>query len=155
MRPILIGGATAWAALLAVGCGGDGGEGKKPAWDPAQSGAYFESGLKKGRMGDYDGAIADFTKSIEHNPGNSIAYRNRALAKREKGDYAGALADYDAALGLAPDDPLALGHRGVVKLLMRKDAEADRDFAEFAAKWPALKGQLDAEIAKARAKRGG
>ena len=57
-------------------------------------------GNLKLRNGDYDGAIADFTRAIELEPGNSREYLMRGNAKKQKHDYAGAIADYTRALEL-------------------------------------------------------
>ena len=64
----------------------------------------FEAEEKK-EKGDFDGAIADYTRLIEIDPkaaGMAGAYYDRGEAKQEKGDYAGAMADYDRALELDP-----------------------------------------------------
>ncbi|HSS18316.1 MAG TPA: hypothetical protein VLQ29_15295, partial [Candidatus Dormibacteraeota bacterium] len=54
-------------------------------------------GIEKGKGGDLDGAIADFTHASQLNPKNDAPYYNRAQAKRLKKDAAGAIADYTRA----------------------------------------------------------
>ena len=41
----------------------------------------YNSGVDKYEQGDYQGAIADYTKAIEINPKFALAYFNRGLAK--------------------------------------------------------------------------
>jgi tetratricopeptide (TPR) repeat protein len=57
-------------------------------------------GHLKLRNGDYDGAIADFTRALELDPDMSGPYLLRGNAKKLKRDYAGAIADYTRAIEL-------------------------------------------------------
>ncbi|MCU7858980.1 MAG: tetratricopeptide repeat protein [Candidatus Thiodiazotropha sp. (ex Lucinoma kastoroae)] len=62
--------------------------------NPNDAYIYFNRGAAKLNLGDFDGAIADFTKTIELNPKlKSPAYKSRAMAKRMKGDEEGAKRD--------------------------------------------------------------
>jgi tetratricopeptide (TPR) repeat protein len=70
------------------------------------------SGIEKGKAGDLDGAIADFTRAIELNPKDDAPYYNRAQAKRLKKDPAGAVADYTRAIELGSQNPAAYNNRG-------------------------------------------
>ena len=54
-------------------------------------------------MGDYEGAIADYTKSIEANPKSSISYLNRGNSKFRKGDKKGACEDWTKAKELGDE----------------------------------------------------
>lgn len=63
---------------------------------------YFQSALAKSKKGDNDGAIADYTKSIELDPAHASTYNNRGVLRKAKGDYHGALADYNKAIELDP-----------------------------------------------------
>jgi tetratricopeptide (TPR) repeat protein len=69
-------------------------------------------GIEKGKEGDLDGAIADFTHAIELNPKDDAPYYNRAQAKRLKKDAAGAVADYTRAIELGSTNPAAYNNRG-------------------------------------------
>ena len=69
-------------------------------------------GIEKGKKGDLDGAIADFTRAIELNPKDDAPYYNRAQAKRLKKDAAGAIADYTRAIELGSTNPAAYNNRG-------------------------------------------
>jgi hypothetical protein len=48
--------------------------------------------------GNFDRAIADFTKQIEIEPNNPEAYRGRSLAYPDKRDNASTLADYNKGI---------------------------------------------------------
>ena len=78
-----------------------------------QAQTYIESGEKKLRMGDYEGALADFDQvvrgydesfSLGIDPLNmegallGVGYLNRGVAKGGIGDHEGAIADFDEAL---------------------------------------------------------
>jgi tetratricopeptide (TPR) repeat protein len=69
-------------------------------------------GIEKGKEGDLDGAIADFTHASQLNPKDDAPYYNRAQAKRLKKDAAGAIADYTRAIELGSTNPAAYNNRG-------------------------------------------
>jgi tetratricopeptide (TPR) repeat protein len=48
--------------------------------------------------GDFDHAIADFSRQIEIEPDNADAYRYRSAAYARKQNHEAALADYDRAI---------------------------------------------------------
>lgn len=58
----------------------------------------FGHGNLKLRNGDYEGAIADFTRALVLDPGNSRYYLVRGNAKKLNRDYAGAIVDYTRAI---------------------------------------------------------
>ena len=78
----------------------------------------FNSGVDKYKQGDYQGAIADYTKAIEINPQDVGAYTNRGIAKNGLKDYQGAIADYNKALEINPKDAIAYSNRGASKELI-------------------------------------
>lgn len=65
---------------------------------------WMRSGNLKLRNGDYDGAIADFSRAISLEPSNSGYYFMRASAKEKKRDYAGAADDYARAIEFTRED---------------------------------------------------
>jgi tetratricopeptide (TPR) repeat protein len=69
-------------------------------------------GIEKGKEGDLDGAIGDFTRAIELNPKDDAPYYNRAQSKWLKRDAAGAIADYTRAIELGSQNPAAYNNRG-------------------------------------------
>ena len=76
---------------------------------------YNNRGWAKRELGDYTGAMADFTLAIELKPDNAYGYKNRAGVKRELDDYVGAIEDYTHAIKLDPDDTYAYNNRGWAK----------------------------------------
>lgn len=79
---------------------------------------YFRQADAKYRAGDWDGAIADFSKIIELKPEIEGVYIGRASAKAQKGDFAGAIEDYGKAIELRPDFSEAYYGRGMAKSRM-------------------------------------
>ena len=77
--------------------------------------SHMSSGTAKRKSGDYDGAIADFSRAIEIEPDNVMAFVNRAVCKQDKEDHHGAISDWDRALELKPDDGGWYVNRGIVK----------------------------------------
>ena len=109
----------------------------KPAEPLAQSNrsisakTYFMWGYTKYYLGDYKGAITDYTQSIRLNPDYADAYNNRGTAKGKLGQYFAAIADFDIAIRLNPDYADAYNNRGIAKyhLGQRFAAIADYDIA--------------------------
>ncbi len=90
-------------------------ESSSPASPPANEQSVenlVNRGIEKGKEGDLDGAIADFTRAIELNPKDDAPYYNRAQAKRLKKDAPGAVADYTRAIELGSTNPAAYNNRG-------------------------------------------
>ena len=77
-------------------------DGKSPLDNPdywyLRGGAYFD------KKGDYDQAIADFSRAIDLNPDNAEYWHDRGAAHFLKGDYKQAIADYARACQLSPDN---------------------------------------------------
>lgn len=59
---------------------------------------YYESGMEKAKLGDYNGAIDEFTEVIKINPNNARAYYNRGLAKSHKKNFKEAVDDLSKAI---------------------------------------------------------
>jgi len=89
------------AALLVIGC---------TASDRAEF--YELAGRSHEEKGDYDRAIAEYTRAIEIAPDYMGAYCARGYARSLQEDYDGAIADYTRAIELAPDDAWAYNARG-------------------------------------------
>jgi len=78
--------------------------GELPVPKESSNRRWMISGNQKLRNGDYDGAIADFSRAISLEPSNSGYYLIRANAKERKRDYAGAIADYTRAIEFERED---------------------------------------------------
>ena len=78
----------------------------------------LQDGNAKLAIGDYDGAIANYTEYIASNPtteSKAVAYSDRGAAKQGKGDLDGAIADHTKAIELNPDYASAYNSRGAAK----------------------------------------
>ena len=73
---------------------------------------YYQSGDNRFRRGEYDRAIADYTRGIALKPDLTSAYYNRGLAYHIKGDYDRAIADYDRVIVSKPDLTVTYVSRG-------------------------------------------
>ncbi len=76
---------------------------------------YFLWGNAKSKLGDYAGAIKDYTAAIRLKPDYAEAYYNRGVVKAELGQHFAAIADYDTAIRFKPADALAYHGRGYAK----------------------------------------
>ena len=89
---------------------------------------YFMWGNTKYDLGDYKGAITDYTQAIRLNPDDADAYNNRGNAKGNLGQHFAAIADYDIAIRLNPDDAKAYYNRGTAKSKLGQHFAAIADF---------------------------
>ncbi len=89
---------------------------------------YFQWGNAKYDLGDYAGAIADYTMAIILKPDDALAYNNRGNAREKSGQYFAAIADFDTAIRLKPDDALAYNNRGIAKANLEQYFAAIADF---------------------------
>jgi tetratricopeptide (TPR) repeat protein len=69
---------------------------------------YNHRGISKDSLGDYKGAIADFTKSIEINPNGAVAYKYRGIEKLRLGDKNEARLDWSKADELGDKEALEM-----------------------------------------------
>ena len=89
---------------------------------------YFMWGNTKYYLGDYKGAITDYTQAIRLNPDYAIAYYNRGVAKSDLSQHFAAIADYDIAIRLNPDDAGAYNNRGNAKYRLGQHFAAIADY---------------------------
>ncbi len=73
---------------------------------------YNSRGIAWYHKGDYDKAIADFTKAIELKPDDAEAFNNRGNAWRGKGENDKAIVDFTKAIELKPRFAAAFYNRG-------------------------------------------
>ena len=89
---------------------------------------YFLWGNVKYDLGDYMGAIADYTMAIHLEPDYVDTYYNRGLAKFRLEQYFAAIADYDTAIRLKPDYAKAHVNRGITKDALGEHFAAITDY---------------------------
>ncbi|MDJ0800339.1 MAG: tetratricopeptide repeat protein [Calothrix sp. MO_167.B12] len=73
---------------------------------------YKHRGNTRCDLGDYQGAIADYTQAIQINPQDADAYYNRGNIHYDLGDYESAIADYTQVINIHPQDADAYYSRG-------------------------------------------
>ncbi len=70
--------------------------------------------LKFEEIGDFSGAVTDYSHALRLNPGNGDALVNRGLVRLRLEMYRGAAADFNAAQRLAKDQPEVYNGRGLL-----------------------------------------
>jgi tetratricopeptide (TPR) repeat protein len=78
--------------------------------------------------GEYNKAIADFTKCIDIMPDNPCFWSNRGIAYYEKGEYGKALDDLDKSIALDPENWYAVTYRGLAYARIGETGKAIDDF---------------------------
>ena len=89
---------------------------------------FIDRGFDKKMLGDYKGAIFEYTQAIRLAPDYDFFYMLRGEAKYSLRQYAAAIADYDTAIRLAPDDALAYHNRGNAKCNLGQHFAAISDY---------------------------
>ncbi len=88
---------------------------------------------RQGRMladaGQYQQAIAEYSRSINLLPSNPEPYLGRGYVYEKLGEYQKALSDYSQAITLNPTDPQAYFIRGLLYDLLGKTEEAIQDYS--------------------------
>jgi tetratricopeptide (TPR) repeat protein len=103
----------------------------KPKSNLEEAKNYYESGQKKQMLEDYQGAIADFTKSIQLKPDSGdFYYSSRGIAKQELKDYQGAVTDFTEAIRIDPFNAYFYYNRGRAKEGMKDYQSAMNDYNE-------------------------
>lgn len=94
-----------------------------------KSEAFYNRGLNKRYLNNFNGAIADYTEAIKLRPDYYKAYNNRGFAKMQIEDYAGAILDFTQAIKYDNYNTeftnMALGNRGMAKLMLNQDGCPD------------------------------
>ncbi len=98
--------------------------------------AYNNRGGAYADKGEFDRAIADYTKAIGLYPNDAIAYNNRGSAYYRKGEFDRAIADYTKAIKLDPKYAIAItpvyadayNNRGVT---YEKKGDEEQAIADF------------------------
>src|SRR5690349_4773526 len=97
------------------------------AANPRSAPAWNNRAAARVRLGDVNGAIADYTRAIELVPNDADVYYNRGNAYVAAGLYQEAVSDYTRAIQLAPNSAKAFFNRGTAyaALGQRDAAQAD------------------------------
>jgi tetratricopeptide (TPR) repeat protein len=86
-------------------------------------------GMKKLQLGDFQGAITDYTKAIAKDPKDAEAYVNRGIAQAELGKNQDAIADYSQAIQLQADASTAYYNRANAYHQLKQYQEAIKDYS--------------------------
>ncbi len=90
--------------------------------------SYWQRGVKKEISGDYEGAVADFTKAIEIDPNYAPAYDSRGIAHFRLGNNVElALADFSKAIEIDPENVNAYSNRCSAYRILKQWANAAND----------------------------
>jgi tetratricopeptide (TPR) repeat protein len=108
--------------------------------------AYGKRGNAHHDKGEYDRAIADYTRAVELNANDAVVYNNRGIAYRAKGDNDSAIADYTRVTEINPRDAVAYNNRGVAYRAKGNNDSAIADHTKAI--------ELDPELASAYNNRG-
>ena len=73
----------------------------------------YDQGIEFFKKGQYDQAIASFTKAIQASPKNAVYYNSRGLAYYDNKSLDKAIADYNKAIQLDPKFAVAYNNRGL------------------------------------------
>ena len=88
-------------------------------------------GIQKKEDGDFEGALAIYSKSILLNSDFPFTFHNRGNSKYGIGDLDGAIADYNEAISLDPNFKWSYGGRGYIKKLKGDLEGAELDFRMY------------------------
>ena len=75
--------------------------------------ACFNRGVAYRNLGEWDKAIADYTKAIELDPKYAEAYCDRGVSYSNLGQWEKAISDYSSAIRINPQFPDAISNRGI------------------------------------------
>jgi len=92
-----------------------------PALEHVQQGTVYRE------QGEFDKAIAEYTKAIELDPDLAIAYNNRGCAYSWKKDYENAIADLSKAIELDPMQASAYMNRALLYIANSEGHKAISD----------------------------
>ncbi|MDZ8067914.1 MAG: tetratricopeptide repeat protein [Nostoc sp. DedQUE08] len=100
--------------------------------NPQDAIAYKKRGNSRSDLGDFEGAIEDYTQAIQINPSYADAYYNRGNARSDLGDFEGAIEDYTQAIQINPSYADAYYNRGNIRLEIADKQGAIEDFQKAA-----------------------
>jgi len=103
--------------------------------EPKHLDAYFQRAVAKDNIGDYHGAILDYTKVLFYEP-DADSYYNRGNSKYKLSDFVGAIEDYTKALELDPEFLAARYSLGFTKYELQDYEGAVEELSKFLQAFP-------------------
>ncbi|WP_392534887.1 tetratricopeptide repeat protein [Nostoc sp. C117] len=100
--------------------------------NPQDAVAYKNRGNARSDLGDFEGAIEDYTHAIQINHNYIDAYYNRGNARSDLGDFEGAIEDYTYAIQINSRYADAYYNRGNIRLEIADKQGAIEDFKKAA-----------------------
>ncbi|MEH1874295.1 tetratricopeptide repeat protein [Nostoc sp.] len=100
--------------------------------NPKDAIAYKKRGNARSDLGDFEGAIEDYTQAIQINPNYADAYYNRGNARSDLGDFEAAIEDYTQAIQINSNYADAYYNRGNIRLEIADKQGAIEDFQKAA-----------------------
>ncbi|WP_066375855.1 MULTISPECIES: tetratricopeptide repeat protein [unclassified Anabaena] len=100
--------------------------------NPHDANAFKNRGNARADIGDYAGAIEDYTQAIQINPHLADAYYNRGNARYDLGDEQGAIEDYTQAIKINVNYADAYYNRGNIYANLKNTPGAIADFQKAA-----------------------
>ncbi|WP_375499501.1 tetratricopeptide repeat protein [uncultured Nostoc sp.] len=100
--------------------------------NPKDALAYKKRGNARSDLGDFEGAIEDYTQAIQINPNYADAYYNRGNARSDLRDFERAIEDYTQAIQINLNYADAYYNRGNIRLEITDKQGAIEDFQKAA-----------------------
>ncbi|MEH1915980.1 tetratricopeptide repeat protein [Nostoc sp.] len=100
--------------------------------NPQDAIAYKKRGNARSDLGDFEGAIEDYSQAIQINPSYADAYYNRGNARSDLGDFEGAIEDYSQAIQINFNYADAYYNRGNARLEIADKQGGIEDFQKAA-----------------------
>ncbi|MGJ5628373.1 tetratricopeptide repeat protein [Nostoc sp. CALU 1950] len=100
--------------------------------NPQDAIAYKKRGNARSDLGDFEGAIEDYTQAIQMNPNYADAFYNRGNARSDLGDFEKAIEDYTQAIQINSNYADAYYNRGNIRLAITDKQGAIEDFQKAA-----------------------
>ncbi|WP_182885020.1 glycosyltransferase family 39 protein [Microbispora sp. H10885] len=116
------------------------------AKEPGVAFTYNARGIARFRDGRYDGATADFERTVELDPDFMLAHHYLGMTRYHNGDYSGALAELDNVVSRLPTFAAGYNERGKTRIALRDYQGAYADLSAAV--------QYDSQLAEAYYLRG-
>ena len=98
--------------------------------DPEDPNAYNNRGIASAKQGQYEAAIAQFTRAFRRNPVFAEAYYNRGLVGLAIGQLVQAISDFSKAVEINPELIEGYSIRGSINVAMSQYEQAISDFTK-------------------------